>query len=91
MEVETVEDFEIIHSKVSGIANALKADRTGLYDGSFGIRHITYLWNYTEARRVSEQFLYSWNSSYGKDTDFEKHLQECLSKLDYMIRLVNRM
>ena len=91
MEVETVEDFEIIYSKVSGIANALKADRTGLYDGSFGIRHITYLWNYTESRRVSEQFLYSWNSSYGKDTDFEKHLQECLSKLDYMIRLVNRI
>ena len=91
MEVETVEDFEIIYSKVSGIANALKADRTALYDNSFGIRHISYLWNYTESRRVSEQFLYSWNSSYGKDTDFEKHLQECLSKLDYMIRLVNRM
>jgi hypothetical protein len=91
MEVETVEDFEIIYSKVIGIANALKADRTALYDNSFGIRHISYLWNYTEARRVSEQFLYSWNSSYGKDTDFEKHLQECLSKLDYMIRLVNRM
>lgn len=91
MEVETVEDFEIIYSKVSGIANALKADRTGLYDGSFGIRHITYLWNYTEARRVSEQFLYSWNSSYGKDSDFDKKLQECLSKLDYMIRLVDRM
>lgn len=91
MEVETVEDFEIIYSKVSGIANALKADRTGLYDNSFGIRHISYLWNYSEPRRTSEQFLYSWNSSYGKDTDFEKHLQECLSKLDYMIRLVNRM
>ena len=91
MEVETVEDFEIIHSKVSGITNALKADRTGLYDGSFGIRHITYVWNYTEARRVSEQFLYSWNSSYGKDSDFDKKLQECLSKLDYMIRLVDRM
>ena len=91
MEVETVEDFEIIYSKVSGIVNALKADRTGLYDGSFGIRHISYLWNYTEARRTSEQFLYSWNSSYGKDSDFDKKLQECLSKLDYMIRLVNRM
>ena len=91
MEVETVEDFEIIYSKVGGISNALKAERTGLYDGSFGIRHITYLWNYTEARRVSEQFLYSWNSSYGKDTDFDKKLQECLSKLDYMIRLVDRM
>ena len=91
MEVETVEDFEIIYSKVSGISNALKGDRTGLYNTSFGIRHISYLWNYTEARRTSENFLYSWNSSYGKDTDFEKHLQECLSKLDYMIRLVNRM
>jgi len=91
MEVETVEDFEIIYSKVSGIANALKADRTGLYDGSFGIRHISYLWNYNEARRVSDQFLYSWNSSYGKDSNFDKKLQECLSKLDYMIRLVNRM
>lgn len=91
MEVETVEDFEIIYSKVSGIANALKADRTGLYDGSFSIRHISYLWNYNDARRVSEQFLYSWNSSYGKDADFDKKLQECLSKLDYMIRLVNRM
>ena len=91
MEVETVEDFEIIYSKVSGITNALKADRTGLYDGSFGIRHISYLWNYTEARRTSENFLYSWNSSYGVDSDFDKKLQECLSKLDYMIRLVNRM
>jgi hypothetical protein len=91
MEVETVEDFEIIYSKVSGIVNALKADRTGLYDGSFGIRHIQYLWNYTEARRTSEQFLYSWNSSYGVDSDFDKKLQECLSKLDYMIRLVDRM
>ena len=91
MEVETVEDFEIIYSKVTGITNALKADRTGLYDGSFGIKHISYLWNYTEARRTSEQFLYSWNSSYDVYSDFDKKLQECLSKLDYMIRLVNRM
>jgi hypothetical protein len=90
MEVETVEDFEIIYSKVSGIANALKADRTRLYD-SFGIKHIEYIWNYNDTRRTSEQFLYSWNSSYGKDFDFDKKLQECLSKLDYMIRLVDRI
>lgn len=91
MEVETVEDFEIIYSKVTGITNALKADRTGLYDSSYGISYIKYLWNYSESSRPSNQFLYSWNSSYGKDEEFDKKLQECLSKIDYMIRLVNRI
>lgn len=90
MEVETIEDFEIIYSKITGISNALKAERTGLYD-NYGIGHIKYLWNYSEGRRTSDQFLSNWNSYYGKDDDFDKKIQECLNKIDYMIRLVNRI
>ena len=90
MDVECVEDFEIIYSKINGLYNAIRGDRNGLYS-SDNISYIRYIWNYSEARRTSEQFLSSYNSYYGIAANFDERIQKTISKIDYIIRVVDRL
>lgn len=96
MEVECIEDFEIIYTKINGIYNALKSDRTGLFKGSGGLQYISYLIDYDDAGRTVRSF----ESYYGRptprptdlgSTNFNKYVEDTLNKLDYMIRLVERI
>ncbi len=96
MEVECIEDFEIIYTKINGIYNALKSDRTGLFKGSGGLQYISYLIDYDDVGRTVRSF----ESYYGRptptptdlgSTNFNKYVEDTLNKLDYMIRLVERI
>ncbi len=95
-EVECIEDFEIIYTKINGIYNALKSDRTGLFKGAGGLQYIAYLIDYDDVNRTIRSF----ESYYGRptptptdlgSTNFNRYVEDTLNKLDYMIRLVERI
>lgn len=91
MNVECIEDFEIIYSKINGISNAISGDRNGLLNNYNSIRYIKNIWNYSDSRRTSDSFLSVFNSYYGDNEDFDENLQKLLGKIDYIMRVIDRM
>lgn len=91
MDVECVEDFEIIYSKISGIFQAIRGERNGLFGSYYGISYIKYIYNYSEARRTSDQFLSNYHSYYDIVSDFDEKVQNTLGKIDYIMRVIDRL
>jgi hypothetical protein len=91
MNVECVEDFEIIYSKISGIYNALMGDRNGLFSNYYSIRYIKQIFGYTDPSRTVSSFLSTFNSYYDYNSEFDENLQKLLGKLDYLMRVIDRM
>ena len=91
MNVECVEDFEIIYSKINGIYNAISSDRNSLFNNYNSIRYIKQAFNYSDPRRPSDSFLSIFSSVYEIPDDFDEKVQMVLGKIDYIMRVIDRM
>ena len=91
MNVECIEDFEIIYSKINGIYNAISSDRNSLFNNYNSIRYIKQAFNYSDPRRPSDSFLSIFSSVYEIPDDFDEKVQMVLGKIDYIMRVIDRM
>ena len=90
MDVECVEDFEVIYSKINSIYQLMRSDRSGLWRQK-GIYHITNIWNSSEPRRISDSFLSNYSAYYEKPENFEEYVKTTLDKIDYVSRVIERI
>ena len=91
MNVECIEDFEIIYSKINGIYNAISGDRNGLLNNYNSVKYIKQISNYSDPRRTSDTFLTNFSSYYDVCDDFDEKIQTILGKIDYIMRVIDRM
>ena len=91
MNVECIEDFEIIYSKINGIYNAISGDRNGLLNNYNSVKYIKQISNYSDPRRISDTFLTNFSSYYDVCDDFDEKIQTILGKIDYIMRVIDRM
>ena len=91
MNVECIEDFEIIYSKINGMYNAISSDRNSLFNNYNSIRYIKQAFNYSDPRRPSDSFLSIFSSVYEIPDDFDEKVQIVLGKIDYIMRVIDRM